>query len=79
MIGFYEALKPQKRSEALRLGRDMGLLLLLFLAGATAGSWFGHRMANHALWLPVAVLGIVLGMALRAAFSPWPPDERTGL
>lgn len=79
VVGFYEALKPEKRTRALRQGRDMGLLFLFFLAGATGGGLLGHRWANHALWVPVGILALVLALSVHAALTPWPPNETTGL
>ncbi len=60
VVGLYRALKPEERSEGLRQARDIGLVILCFVAGASLGASLAPHWANHTLWLPVAILLLVL-------------------
>jgi uncharacterized membrane protein YoaK (UPF0700 family) len=62
--GLFDALSPSKRISGLREFRDLFLIILAFLVGATAGAVLAPRFYNHTLWfvdLPlIAVLLLVL-------------------
>jgi uncharacterized membrane protein YoaK (UPF0700 family) len=62
--GLFEALKPASRHRGLNKARQLGLILLSFLAGAVAGALLLPRIFNRTLWfsdLPLwAALAIVL-------------------
>lgn len=73
IVGLYRSINPATRAEGLRQARDLGLIVACFLAGATAGAVLAPRMGNHALWAPVLVLCIVLGIAIRRSFSTSKP------
>lgn len=61
----HNSLNPKTRRKGLLQFRDLGLVILLFLCGAVAGALLAVRIGNHTLWLPVALLLIVLGLVLR--------------
>lgn len=61
----HRALQPATRRKGMREFRDLGLVILFFLAGAVSGALLAVRIGNHTLWLPVALLLIVLGLVLR--------------
>ncbi len=62
--GLHKSLTPGCRAEGLRQFRDLGLVIASFLAGAVTGAVLARRSTNHALWLPVICLLIVLGIVL---------------
>ena len=69
--GLYEALDPATRSEGLRKFRELGLVLLCFLAGAVAGAVLARRTGNHTLWFSDLALVAVL---LRVFYRPRRPS-----
>ena len=68
-VGLYEALHPEKRAEGVRQALELGLILVGFFVGTMLGAVLAPRIGNHTLWLAVAALIVVLGMALRRSFS----------
>lgn len=66
-ISLYQALNPAMRAENLRKSRDLWMVMFSFLTGAAVGGLLGKHIGNHALWLPVGVVGIVLTMVLQGA------------
>lgn len=60
----HNALNPATRRRARLQFRDLSLVILLFLCGALAGALLAVRIGNHTLWLPVALLLIVVGFVL---------------
>ena len=65
IIGLYEATNPEKRKQGLDQAGELGLLFLVFLAGAVGGGFLAIRYANHALWLPAALLGLLFVVTMR--------------
>ena len=61
-VALYKALNPAVRTENLRKSRDLWMMMFSLFAGAAGGGLLGKHIGNHALWLPVAVIGIVLVM-----------------
>ncbi len=61
----HRALESATRRKGLLEFRDLGLVILLFLAGAVSGAILAVRIGNHTLWLPVVLLLIVLGFVIR--------------
>jgi uncharacterized membrane protein YoaK (UPF0700 family) len=45
--------------------RDLGSIVVLFVAGVIAAALLAGRLGNHALWAPLAAVLIVLVMAVR--------------
>lgn len=70
----HNALVPSQRRKSLRELRDLGLVVIVFIAGVVMGALLTPRLGNHALWVAVIplvlVLALVLRRDLRAALSP---------
>ncbi len=49
--GLYMTLDPARRSEGFRQFRDLSLIVLMFLVGATVGALLSPRLLNHTLWV----------------------------
>jgi uncharacterized membrane protein YoaK (UPF0700 family) len=62
--GLYKSLTPEHRAEGMRKFRDLGLVIASFFAGAVLAAVLARRTGNHALWLTVVALLIVLGLVL---------------
>jgi uncharacterized membrane protein YoaK (UPF0700 family) len=60
----HNALIPAQRRESLRRLRDLGLVVILFIAGVFIGALLTSRLGNHALWAAVIPLAVVLALAL---------------
>jgi uncharacterized membrane protein YoaK (UPF0700 family) len=69
VIGLYEALDPQNRSKGLRQAREIGLVVLAFIAGAVVAAGTAPRLGNHTLWLACIGLIAVLANALRRSVA----------
>jgi uncharacterized membrane protein YoaK (UPF0700 family) len=54
--------------------RDLGLVLLFFVAGAVAAAITTGSMGNHALWVPLLAVLVVLAAAVRRDLQ-WPARE----
>jgi uncharacterized membrane protein YoaK (UPF0700 family) len=58
--GFYEGVSPsstpETREKGLAQARDLGLICLCFLCGATLGAWAAPRLGNYSLWLTEPLL-----------------------
>jgi uncharacterized membrane protein YoaK (UPF0700 family) len=63
--GLYDALDPERRRNGLRKFRELSLIGVSFLAGATSGALLAPRWYNHTLWLLDVPLVAVLVLALR--------------
>ena len=61
-IALYNTFIPSLRAENSRKGRDLWTLMFCFFAGAVSGGLLGKHIGNHALWLPIAVLGLVFAL-----------------
>jgi uncharacterized membrane protein YoaK (UPF0700 family) len=61
----HQALLRVRLRHSLLEVRDLGLVLLFFVAGAVAAGATTGNMGNHALWIPLAAVLIVLTMAVR--------------
>ncbi len=72
-LSLYGALNARTRSANLRKARDLWTLMLSFFAGAVSGGVLGRHIGNHALWLPVATLCLVLTLVIRGG------SDRTGI
>ena len=68
-------LNIERRNSILQF-RDLGLIVILFIAGVIAAALLAGRLGNRALWLPLAAVLAVLAMALRADLRPPAPAER---
>jgi uncharacterized membrane protein YoaK (UPF0700 family) len=60
----YQALNPAARSAKLEESRALWLVMLSLVAGAIGGGLLGKHVGNHALWLPIFMLLLVLVMVL---------------
>ena len=60
----YEALDPSVRRANLEKSRALWLVMSSFLLGAVCGGLLGKHLGNHALWLPVLSLVLVLSTVL---------------
>ncbi|HSY36785.1 MAG TPA: YoaK family protein [Acidobacteriaceae bacterium] len=77
--GLYDALQPTTRKAGLRKFRKLSLIVLAFLAGATAGAILSPRLYNHTLWLINLPLIAVLILTLRGAHrAPWASAKKVG-
>jgi uncharacterized membrane protein YoaK (UPF0700 family) len=69
--GLYDALDPAKRQAGLRKFRELSIIVIAFLLGATAGAILSPHLYNHTLWfidLPlIAVLLMTIGRTKAAA------------
>lgn len=70
IVSLYCSARAGIRSPELAQARDLGIVTAAFLAGATAGAFFSPRLGNHMLWLPSALLFLVLVMAVRRSRRP---------
>jgi uncharacterized membrane protein YoaK (UPF0700 family) len=70
--GLYDALNPATRKAGLRKFRELSLIVLAFLTGATTGAILSPRLYNHTLWLINLPLIAVLALTLRQ-FRTMPP------
>jgi uncharacterized membrane protein YoaK (UPF0700 family) len=61
----HAATDPKKRTKAFRQFRELGLIIVLFIAGAVGGALLAPRIGNHTLCLPVAALLVILALAIR--------------
>ena len=68
----YLSLDPEKRAEGLRQARELGFIVGSFVAGAVAGALLAPRHVNHTLWLPLAILLVVLIVAMRRSIAQLP-------
>lgn len=66
----HSALDPAQRPGCLRKFRDLGLIILCFIAGAVGGAFLAPRCGNRTLWLPVAALLLILLLAIRSNHAP---------
>ena len=60
----HQALLRVRLRHSLLEARDLALVLLVFVAGAVIAAITAGRMGNHALWIPLAAVLIVLATAL---------------
>jgi uncharacterized membrane protein YoaK (UPF0700 family) len=60
---------PERKPGTGRLIRDFTSICAAFLAGATAGAFATPRLYNHALWIDVALLLVVLARVLNRSGS----------
>lgn len=58
------AIAHVRKRESLREFRDLGLVLLFFTAGAVAAATITRRMGNHALYVPLIAVLVVLTIAV---------------
>jgi uncharacterized membrane protein YoaK (UPF0700 family) len=63
--GLYDSFDPERRRNGRRKFRDLGLIILGFLAGAISGALLAPRWYNHTLWLLELPLIVVLALVLR--------------
>lgn len=61
----HEALLHVRLRHSILEARDLGLVLLFFVAGAVAAALVTGHMGNHALWIPCVAILIVLVVAIR--------------
>lgn len=61
----HQALLRVRLRHSLREGRDLGLVLLFFVAGAVVAAVTTGSMCNHALWIPLVAVLIVLATVAR--------------
>lgn len=61
----HELLLRVRLRHSLLEARDLGLILVFFVAGAVSAAIATHRMGNHALWIPLLAVLIVLALAIR--------------
>ncbi len=66
-ISLYQSLNPATRAHNLQEACDLWLVMLSFFSGAAAGGLLGRQIGNHALWLPLGVLALVLVTVLQGA------------
>ncbi len=71
-LSLHGALNAHTRAANLAKARDLWTLMLSFFAGAVSGGLLGRHIGNHALWLPVATLCLVLTLVARGG------GERSG-
>ncbi len=72
-ISLYQSLNPLERFKNLREARDLWVVMLCFFAGVAADGVLCRPMGNHALWLPIVVILLVMIVALsgyRTALEP---------
>ena len=69
-IALHKALNPATRAESLRMARDLWGVMASFVAGAAAGGLLGRHIGNHALWLPIFTILVVLTRVLRSGRVP---------
>ena len=60
----HAALVGIQQRKSMREFRDLGLVLVLFVAGAVIAAILAGSMGNHALWIPLAAVLVVLSMTL---------------
>jgi uncharacterized membrane protein YoaK (UPF0700 family) len=76
--GLYDALHPATRRSGLSKFRELSLLVLAFLTGATTGAILSPRLFNHTLWLInlplIAVLALTLRRSRRESLPPAIPS-----
>ena len=65
-MSLYGALDPARRRQSLHKAMDLWTLMCSFVFGAVCGGVLGRHAGNHALWLPIAVLGIVFTLVARS-------------
>lgn len=65
IAALYSAMESRKRHEGLRQFRELGLIVVCFIAGAVGGAFLAPRIGNHTLWLPISALAVILLMAIR--------------
>jgi uncharacterized membrane protein YoaK (UPF0700 family) len=70
-VGLFQTLRAETRATGMRITRDLGTVLLAFLVGAAAAAGLAPRMGDGTLWLPSAVLAVVL-LRLSAAAAARP-------
>lgn len=64
--GLYDALHPAKRKAGLRKFRELSLIILGFLFGATAGAVLSPRLYNHTLWvIDLPLIAVLLSILIR--------------
>lgn len=80
-ISVYKMLNPVTRFGNLEKARDLWMIMFFFVAGAAAGGVLGRHIGNHALWLPIGVLAIVLGFVLRSgsSYAGFDGDNKSGI
>ena len=66
----HQALLHVRLRHSLLEARDLALILLFFVAGAVAAVAATRRMGNHALWVPLVAVLIVLAAAVRRVRHP---------
>jgi uncharacterized membrane protein YoaK (UPF0700 family) len=57
--------------------RDLGLVLVLFVAGAMAAASCTGGMRNHALWVPMIAVLVVLSIAIWGDLRQREPEKRS--
>lgn len=65
ITGLHQALTPEHREAGLRQARELGLIIVSFVAGAVGGAALASHLANRTLWLPIAALLSVLALIFR--------------
>ena len=68
--GLYQSMThpdPAQRFRGRQKARDLGVICLSFLAGATAGAFLAPRFPAHAVWFAEPTLAIVFLLTLRNA------------
>lgn len=60
----HQALLRVRLRHSLLEARDLALVLLVFVAGAVVAAITARKMGNHALWIPLLAVLIVLATAL---------------
>jgi uncharacterized membrane protein YoaK (UPF0700 family) len=80
--GLYDAFHPARRKEGLRKFRNLALIILAFLLGATAGAILAPHLHNHTLWfinlpLVTVLFFVVLSRDESAALQVSQPSSKT--
>jgi uncharacterized membrane protein YoaK (UPF0700 family) len=71
----YQALNPAARRANLEESGALWLVMLSLLAGAIGGGLLGKHAGNHALWLPVFMLLLVLVMVVTGVSKRETPEQ----
>ena len=69
VVGLYRAASAATRADGLRQFRDLGAVIVCFLAGALVAAALARPHGNHTLWLPTVAVGTVFLVALRRSLE----------